>query len=223
MRHIIYNHAQVWRSALAAGRLPVRSDFCLPAWGTVPPGNGSAGRVAEGGDGEGTVWPVEPLFGRYCTALLELRMPTFAARHPELVTSALRSLVDMAAEFHFSAAAASGGDADDFNSSLQSVPSFAAYMDDAHARDEGSHSKGAEDNEQMVERLITQFRDEWAPPLSALESLDALFGPDHGLLTPGERGGGDTFGLGHGVWTHTGWAALKEIQVRASWRASSRT
>jgi hypothetical protein len=206
MRDAICNLPQVWRSALAAGRLPVPSEFCQPA-----AGNGSAGRAAEGGDGEGTVWPVEPLFGRYCTALLELRMPTFAARHPELVTSALRSLVDMAAEFHFSAAAASVGDADDSNDSSQSVPSSAAYTDNAHV---GSHREGAEHYEQMVERLVTQFQDEWAPPLSALESLDALFGPDHGLLTLGERGGGDTFGLGHGVWTHTGWAALKEIQVR---------
>lgn len=206
----------MWRSALAAGRLPVSSEF-----GPSGARNGSAGRVAEGGEGgEGSsVWPVEPLFGRYCTALLELRMPTFAARHPELVTSALRSLVDMAAEFHFSAAAASGGnDVDDgSNESPQSVPSSAAYTDEDtdEDTDENSHGEAAEDSEQTAERLVTQFRDEWAPPLSALDSLDALFGPDHGLLTPGERGGGDTFGLGHGVWTHTGWAALKDIQVRA--------
>jgi hypothetical protein len=50
----------------------------------------------------------------------------------------------------------------------------------------------------------------------ALDALDALFGPDHGLLTAGDAhpGGGTAFGLAHGVWTHTGWTVLKDLQVR---------
>jgi hypothetical protein len=62
-------------------------------------------------------------------------MPTFAARHPELVPSALRSLVDMAAEFHHDTAASGTAGADD-DDPAQAVPPRA--VDAAHAQDDAS-------------------------------------------------------------------------------------
>lgn len=40
------------------------------------------------------------MFSRYCAALRALGMPRFTSRHPELIDSVIRSLVDLVAEFH---------------------------------------------------------------------------------------------------------------------------
>jgi hypothetical protein len=76
---------QAWRKALAAGRLP---EFAR------------SGAEAEIGQATHPVWPAEPLFSRYVRALQELEMPKFTARHPQLIDSVLRALVDLVTDFY---------------------------------------------------------------------------------------------------------------------------
>ena len=83
----------VWRSALAAGRVP---DF----------------DGVDAADGRAP-WPVQPLRGALGDAMIELGMPSTTQRHPSLVPAALAAVLAAARRGGSGERAATGGGADE--------------------------------------------------------------------------------------------------------------
>lgn len=176
----------VWRNCLCKGRLPVYKSEAR--------------------------WPVQPaLFEATCSTMTQLQLPRFVLRHPETVNSVLLYLVRMVAEY---------------GSRLQQQQVQEESRQDSEQED-GNDDDGDyyDDNlfgydqdpipvvedffdplseEQIALEVATGLIDEFGGVVSGIQMLDQLFGYNHGLM--------EGFGLQDGVWQHTGWKVLPQLQ-----------
>ncbi|KAK3254013.1 hypothetical protein CYMTET_36757, partial [Cymbomonas tetramitiformis] len=194
---------QVWRRALKEGRLP---EFGSPDAATGAPSVLSAEAAL-------APWPPEPLHSQFCTALCRLNMPRFTQRHPQLVDTVMRHLLDLAAEFLD--AREELGEESPSAEALVETGAAAGTSAKRDAPTELDLGELAAASQQLVDEFISEF----SPAIGALGELDALFGSAHGLLSADDEAlakegvpGGEGFGLGDGVWVHTGWRTLRELQ-----------
>ena len=194
----------VWRSALAAGRVP---DF-------------------EGVDAAaGAPWPVQPLRGALGDAMLELGMPSTTQRHPSLIPAALTAVLAAARRFD----AASGEHKADAPAAEGAHGASQPRDDDVWEEEEEEEeeeeaaavAEAAEDGDgeetaaaESAQRLAEELRREWSPALSGVRAVEGLqsggaAGGDVGALTA-QAGG--TFSPHDGLWRHAGWAPLQRVQ-----------
>ena len=157
---------------------------------------------------DGEVWPREPLFSALSKAMTIMQLPRFVRRHPETVSAVLLSMLRLIISFNRDARFQEGVVTDDtdgdFYFSTAVTPSF---------------PQTSEDINQLAEEITANLVEEWNGIVSGVNILDQLFGDGHGLLNVQDQNGEGAaagFGLHDGIWKHTGWCQIPELQKQIS-------
>ncbi|KAL7519032.1 hypothetical protein ACHAWX_003830 [Stephanocyclus meneghinianus] len=183
----------VWQSALRKGRLPLTEDFQTHDYTTT--------------------WPAEPLFSHVHDALSALALPRLVRRHPETLTSVLLGVAKVVIEFinmqrrgHLIIHDNHHGDDNDLTNPLDST------MQELHPEQYTEYvALSDEQLKELAESLSDKLSQQWSGVVQGVAMLDSLFGYDHNMLdVQGDRG----FGLHDGIWEHSGWEPLPELQKR---------
>jgi MoxR-like ATPase/uncharacterized protein with von Willebrand factor type A (vWA) domain len=171
-------------------------------------------------DREGDCWPKDVLlFESICSTFTTMDLPRAVQRHPGLLSSVLKSIVEMSLKFEHR---------------LEEEEKEEEEQDEGGDEDEESMSSSAplteEDErsmlrEDLTKEIVREFQSKWAPPLGGLKVLDDLYGVDHDLLDTNSDGdqdgvgggagsGAGGFGLFDSVWQDVGWKVVEELQKR---------
>jgi len=186
------------------------------------------GVCPSGGNGDNleAAWPGDSiLFNSIVESFTKLSLPHITSKHPELISTVLKNLVEMVLEYEKKLEEKTkqnqekGGKDDekeDYEIPDDSLPSSAP----------GSEEQLESFKEDLSKILLRRFEQKWAPPLSGLQTLDEIYGADHNLLSTldnsqDEVGGGmgsgsGGFGLFDGIWKSDGWTIIKGLQERLS-------
>lgn len=183
---------------------------------------------------ENDYWLEDPLRAEIVKAFMHLGIPKLAHTHPDLIHSVLRGLLELVIEYseRLSKIQSNKIEADSKESLATTDWNTYHIQNDDEFNDEEHIIKLQESSntnevpliktmeEELAQSLMRQFTSKWAPPLGALDSLDAMYGSKHGLMSTGGQsgisgGGGEGqggFGLFDGIWSHTGWTQVRKIQ-----------
>ena len=176
-------------------------------------------------------WPERALLQEISATLLELEVPKLTLRHPDLVQPVLRGLIRLASEYnlkmklmreeqqqkqlHLQEEAA--GEDYENDELLKYVYENQEVCSDDETQHDFCYQMSDEEMEEItINLVIKNFVRLWAPPTQALDTLDSIYGPSHGLvdfqddeLSGGGGGGYGGFGLFDGVWQRSGWVEMK--------------
>jgi hypothetical protein len=189
----------VWRRVLLKGRLPILEDFASQK-----------------------SWPVDPLFTAISNAMAQLQLPRFILRHPDALSTVLSSLLFLTMGFQEKTQILNSDGNDDIENEEDEL------LEDYYEEDFflGLLNQLPEEEEDVVDddvvaqEIASSFMDQFGGVVMGVHTLDQLFGADHGLLNvQQEKQNGDsdastTFGLQDGVWQHSGWRQLPDLQNR---------
>lgn len=163
-------------------------------------------------------WPGDPIISDSIRQTFnKLQLPVVVKKHPVLLPSVLKAIVEMVVEYEHkvdrkSQESAESGHGNDNNpsSSSSTAPSSGDSLQSF--------------KEELGKEIAQRFESRWAPPLGGLQLLDEIFGVDHDLISgadssqDGVGGGMGTgaggFGLFDGIWRNDGWGVVKELQAR---------
>lgn len=224
---------QVWMSALRKGRLPTVSEFGDCCISDIDSDSDPAPRVLVDLH---DVWPQEPLFSQFSTVLADLQLPRFVLRHPETVNAVMLGILRLSIEFVVRTSEDLGKDEAE-ETDIDDVDEDDNIYE--YEREEECFPLEFDDQESVdnmiAEDLAAQLSSQWGGIVGAVQSLDQMFGADHGLLDAvlegedGEYDGEDDdesnsyvsrspfgFGLNDGVWSHSGWNLIPILQRRLS-------
>ena len=195
----------VWRRTLLRGRLPLVQDF-LPLQ---------------------QPWPVEPLFSALSDSMAHLQLPRFVLRHPETINSVLLTLLRLTMEFQKQKISNldesdiqqlddDEGDHEDKEEEDIYLKSLLLEMENDNRIDPGfGGALLTKSDEEIAQEVATGLVEEYREVLQGVQVLDHIFGMAHGLLKTErsiEGAAGVAFGLQDGIWQHTGWKVLNELQ-----------
>ena len=169
------------------------------------------------------VWPSDPaLLASVYETFSKLDLPRMVQRHPVLLTSVLKSIVELATEFQRRLEERrESGDGVQEEEQEEGGNGDSAGISTAPSAEQRLESF----KEALGESLLRKFENQWAPPLGGLKTLDEIFGVDHDLI----RGGADDsqdgigggagsgpggFGLSDGIWKSDGWRAIRDLQAK---------
>ena len=182
---------RVWRNCLINGRLPdAQHDF----------------------DKQAMLWPPHPLFDKVCQAMVQLELPRLVLRHAEIVETVLSTLVSMVLQFRqaqqkYERSTTLKHESTDKTDSEE----FPSTINDTDQSALTNESLDGQELEILAEELVQDvLLEEWSEFVSGVSSLDRLFGANHKLLLNQDQNAG--FGLHDGVWQHSGWKRLEQIQ-----------
>jgi hypothetical protein len=180
---------QVWSTCLLKGRLPVSEDFCTA-------------RCVQ--------WPSEPLFSRFSAVFADLQLPRFVLRHPDTIFSVLLSMLQLTVEFMEESQA--GDEKLEGDEPPPEARADGEYTESKkHEHDDGPR----QDLEVLADDLAGDMLAQLGGVIGGVQTLDQLFGVQHGLLdVAGQGGGGGGYGLHDGIWQHSGWRAIPHLQRR---------
>ncbi len=163
-----------------------------------------------------SVWPEEPLFSHLCNTLAELGLPRLVRRHPEILTSVLLGVAKLVVEY--TKAQRQGKlviveeTIDDEGSEIY-PENYDQSMDDYIQETFEYEQLTDDDLEKLAESLAGNLVNEWGSLVQGVSMLDKVFGYNHGLLdVQGQFG----FGIEDGVWKHSGWESLPDLQQKLS-------
>jgi MoxR-like ATPase len=213
-----------WRKTLLKGRLPTADDFL-------------SGTATNNNDDDGTsgsscsCWPPAPLFDVLMTTMAELQFPRFVLRHPETVNSVLRTVLHIAIEFARRRKQTNGISAlDDDDDDDDDDEEMELYVEDDDLPDDSLPDEvqqqltaddetelSADELQQLAKDLVAEgISLQWGGVIGGVQSLDQLFGVDHGLLTVDDDNNNNNnmlgFGLQDEVWKRSGWKLLPLLQ-----------
>jgi MoxR-like ATPase len=197
------NGIQVWRKALARGRVPTTLDFS--------------------DDTVENTWPVEPLFSDVCEKMAALELPRFALRHPEASSSILLSLLRITAEYTYELRQNANNDGDHLRDEEinQEDPNDnnLLFLDQKFEDDLAYSYEAIKVSSDEIANEVSDFIiEQWSGVVSGVNLLDQLFGLDNGILLIDDQQNSQVaspaggFGLQDGVWTHTGWQEIPSLQ-----------
>lgn len=192
---------RTWRTCLCKGRFPIETDF-----------------------ENHCIWPEDPFFSKISDAMTTLQLPRFVLRHPEIVSTVLLTLLRLTFTFIHdvnSEQEEKDGNADDErfedDSEIYSVDKLS--MDEEKYEDSSDERNALSTTE--IDTIAAEIADsliqEWNDVVSGVNILDQLFGYDHNLLDMNvqEDENGEAmvgFGLEDGIWKHTGWNKISDLQ-----------
>jgi MoxR-like ATPase len=185
----------VWKRCLLKGRVPIMSDFT-----NMDP------------------WPSEPFFTAITQTLTESQFPRIIQRHPELLMAVLRTLINKAQQFEHAKKQQQFqpevmDELDDISTSTDDESTIIHDIQNDHhflVNDHNDTSVSEEFLKSLAETVASEFMDEYGSLLLGITSLDQLFGIHHGLLDTNSNQ--NAFGLDDGIWQHTGWKLLPDLQ-----------
>ena len=177
----------VWRSALSKGHLPTEDDFTLDAW------------------------PPPPFFASISKVAVDLQLPRLVQRHPKVVSVVLLAILRLAMEFQQTASTRT--------SRAEIAEADSEALDGYHDGGEVSNSRKLPqeqiDIRALADEIAGGLMDEFGGMVGGVSALDQLFGMNHDILDVHDEQdvtGGDRFGLQDGIWQHSGWTVLPQLQ-----------
>ena len=178
---------QVWEMSLRKGRLPISTEDFI----------------------ETKTWPDAPLFFNVYTVLSEMGISRLVRCHPTILTSVLLSVAKIVIEYN---------DAQRRGKLvlLEDASEDAEYHTEIDMNDTsqfGYEPLSAEELAKLADSVANGLKLEWGAISQGITQLDKIFGYDHGLL---DLQGGEGFGLQDGIWKHSGWKPLPDLQRRIS-------
>lgn len=235
----------IWRKCLIKGRLPdINQDFLpsIVAVGTSEGNNTDDGNNKNDRNMVVVVWPPEPLYTKIYDSMVHLQLPRFAIRHPETISLILRSLLRWTMSYSDRLDAAStiydDDDDDDYDDDDFVLDYYFQHQlldDDNNDDDDGGGDNLSvptvpvlvDDAETIANDIANDVLKEWGNVVKGVNLLDKMFGYDHGLLqvTSNGRAGGDSstisggslgFGIQDGIWGHSGWKTIPELQQQVA-------
>ncbi|EJK49119.1 hypothetical protein THAOC_32037, partial [Thalassiosira oceanica] len=179
---------QSWESSLRKGRLPLgKRDFV-----------------------KDDVWPEEPLFGKVTDVMSRLGLPRLIRRHPEIKSSVLLEVARIVVEFTRSRERGKLVVVEDQQEDEVEDDPWAIEDDDTNDSVVFEYRPMLEGElDKLADQLAGNIQDQFGSVVNGVSLLDKVFGYDHGLLDMSQEKG---FGLQDGVWSHTGWRPLPELQ-----------
>uniref|UniRef100_A0A7S4AFR6 VWFA domain-containing protein n=1 Tax=Pseudo-nitzschia australis TaxID=44445 RepID=A0A7S4AFR6_9STRA len=209
----------VWRQALAKGRSPIESDF-LPKI-TSPTSTAS-------------IWPPPPLFSRLVKASSSLQLPRLALRHPETISMILRSILRKTFEYA-RRRMDKEMDADDSHDEEEEDEDN-PYLNDWEDEIEDDTKDEAllfpvdfpMDENEIARDVAESLIEEWNEVVKGVSLMDDIFTFEHDLLSSGEEeedigdddggtaGAAMGFGMRDGIWAHSGWQVIPDLQQQIS-------
>ncbi|KAL7553708.1 hypothetical protein ACHAWF_017043 [Thalassiosira exigua] len=156
--------------------------------------------------GDRNVWPDEPLFTRTCGALSELGVARLVRRHPEILTSVLLGVAKLVIKFikaqrRGKLVLSEHEDEETYESDDTDNPEYQYYP------------LSADELDRLADSLTENLKQEWGGVAKGVAMLDKVFGYDHGLLDVQGEGG---FGVQDGIWQHSGWEPVQDLQRKIS-------
>jgi len=202
---------QIWRFALSKGRFPRAQEFS---------------QLVENTTSAAFVWPPEPLFSKLTEVMAIMQLPRLALRHSETIPSILVALLRMTHQFEREKSVLTA-EIDQENDETPVEDDEYTYEDtyDENYYDT-SYDQVELDEALSIERvaqdLVDGLTNQWSGVVRGVSILDQLFGADHNLLllsttsqdedVPASAG----FGIEDGVWKHSGWHVIPQLQRQIS-------
>ena len=181
---------QIWETSLRKARLPLIDDFHLH---------------------DQNIWPEQPLFSRVYDALSELGMARLVRRHPEIMTSVLLGVAKVVMDF---LQKQRQGKLVIVENNVDDDEREYNWEEDVEAAEEYKYETlSAEELDKLADSLANGLKLEWSGVVQGVSLLDKIFGYDHGLL---DLQGDDGFGIQDGIWQHSGWRPMPDLQRRLS-------
>ena len=196
----------IWRRSLTKGRLPVQTDFV---------------------DDQAKCWPENPLFSKLSDAMISMELPRFALRHPETITSIIISLLRLVIKFSEEMKLQQEYKDDFLDDEDYDGYNFWEHDEDLEQDDDlaittlevDTTSLSEDEMSDIAAAISKSFLEEWGGVVTGITLLDQIFGPGHEILDMNHDYGDDGvtgFGLEDGVWKHTGWEEIPEVQNQIS-------
>ena len=150
------------------------------------------------------------LHNQIMNTFISLSLPRLVQCHPDLLPSVTRSIIQMIIDYY---------------------KRLLKYQSDSDSYDDNVDNDHDSIKEELACVLGKQFVSLWGPPMTGLSILDDLYGTDHGLLISNTDSidsvdlslDGDNdlssdrgYGLFDGIWKHTGWRIVNELQKKLS-------
>lgn len=192
---------RTWRTCLCKGRFPIETDF-----------------------ENHCIWPEEPFFSKISDAMITLQLPRFVLRHPEIVSTVLLTLLRLTFKFMHDAQSEQEekeGNLDnehfDDDSEMYSVDKFSIDEGESEVSLDERNALSATVIDTIAAEIADSLIQEWNDVVSGVNMLDQLFGYDHNLLEMNiQEDENDEamagFGLEDGIWKHTGWNKIPDLQ-----------
>ena len=136
---------------------------------------------------------------RFITVLTDLQLPRFVMRHPDTASAVLLSMLQLTIDFAEQSQPAPNEPVDE---ALPPKTSGKHNEDDTSQvmGDENHQQRSAEELEALADELAADLVAQWGGVIAGVQTLDDLFGVQHGLLdVAGSGGGGDGFGQHDGA------------------------
>lgn len=178
---------QVWEMSLRKGRLPISNEDFM----------------------ETKAWPDEPLFFNVYTVLSEMGISRFVRCHPTILTSVLLSVAKIVIEYNDAQRRGKLVLLEDASEDAE----YPTEIDMNETSQFGYEPLSAEELAKLADSVANGLKLEWGAISQGITQLDKIFGYDHGLL---DSQGGEGFGLQDGIWKHSGWKPLPDLQRRIS-------
>jgi hypothetical protein len=164
-----------------------------------------------------SVWPEEPLFSHLSNTLAELGLPRLVRRHPEILTSVLLGVAKLVVQY---TKAQRQGKLVIVDESIEDeedeflIEDYDDSIEDDMLETFEYEPLSNEELEKLAESLAGNMISDWGSLVQGVSLLDKVFGYNHGLLDiQGQVG----FGIEDGVWKHSGWELLPDLQQKLSY------
>ncbi len=192
---------QVWKRCLSKGCIPVEDDF-----------------------DNGEVWPERALYGELTLVMTQLQLPRFVQRHPDTASVILLSMLRMT--FEFSQRVKEEEEYQD-NEVTDLWDEEDSWYEEEMNIDAELDVNADSDMDVNVEAIIAaelsnSFFQQWNDVTNGVGILDQLFGYDHDLFSAQEdedltsSSPSSGFGVNDGIWSHTGWTYIPDLQNQIS-------
>ena len=233
---------QIWNNCLRKGRTPIIGDdfddrvvsalSSLSSTVAITNNNiiNSSNNI-NGGGGICCCWPPQPFFDTLVNIMTspELQLPRMAMRHPEMIPILLRSIVRKTIDYvkqceqqqhQLNDDNNNDDDEEDDEYDYFFYQEFGSESDNNNDDDDTTVSSGPAiiDTKEIAQTIAANFVKEWTNVVTGIGQLDAVFGYSETdfLLKDddNDNNNDDTngFGLSDGIWSHTGWKVLADIQ-----------
>jgi hypothetical protein len=178
---------QVWEMALRKGRLPISNEDFIAT----------------------NTWPDEPLFSNVYTVLSDMGISRLVHRHPTILISVLLSVAKVVIDYIHAQRRGKLVLLDDASEDDE----YDTEIDMNETSNFEYETLSSDELVKLAESAANDLKLEWGEISKGITQLDKIFGYDHGLL---DSQGGEGLGLHDGIWKHSGWRPLPDLQRRIS-------
>ena len=211
---------QIWRHALTKGRLPTEAEFTV-----THPKNATTTTITQW-------WPSAPLYSTLVESMVQLQLPRFALRHPQVLELILRSILRLMLSYaqrvqnqHNDEQQPDEEDNDEDETDdyyflqWQQQHQHQQQQQRQRQRQNPILEELLEDEESIAQHVVQELLQEWTGVVQGVNLLDGLFGNHHDWLQGSDYDSDGAaaaatvgYGIQDGIWSHSGWKEIPKLQ-----------